>query len=118
MKLRTLLIVAAVIAVVGVMTWGAMRVVKASAAPSASQTPTTRVKRGSVTVTESVAWEGTALVVRSSAAEGRSTTESFSVSDDGRLVHSLTLPGRDRGEERTLRWVYDRVEAKGTRKKS
>ena len=51
MRLRTLLIVAAVIAVVGVLTWGAMRVVKAGAAPSAGQTPATRVKRGPVTIT-------------------------------------------------------------------
>jgi hypothetical protein len=78
--------------------------------------PPVERKRGPLTVTETVTWETGALLVRAKAAEGPSTTEGFAVGEDGRLVHTVTLPARGGGEERTLRWVYDRVEAKGKKK--
>jgi len=51
MKIRTLLIVALVLAIVVVIAWGAMRVVRSAAAPTVVEPPTTRVKRGDVTIT-------------------------------------------------------------------
>ena len=51
MKLRTLLLLLAVLAVVGALAWGAIRVVRATTATIALELPTTRVKKGSVTLT-------------------------------------------------------------------
>ncbi len=51
MRSRTLLILALVVAIVTVIAWGAMRVIQTAAAPAAAETPTTRVKRGPVTIT-------------------------------------------------------------------
>ncbi len=51
MKIRSLLILAAVLATAGVIAWGAIRVIRAAAAASVSETPTTRVKRGPVAIT-------------------------------------------------------------------
>jgi HlyD family secretion protein len=50
-KLRTLLLLLAVLAVVGALAWGAIRVVRATTATIALELPTTRVKKGSVTLT-------------------------------------------------------------------
>src|ERR1019366_6807371 len=51
MKPRTLLFLLAVLAVVGALAWGAMRVVRATTATTALELPTTRVKLGRVTLT-------------------------------------------------------------------
>ncbi len=51
MKLRTPLLLLAVLAVVGALAWGAIRVVRATAATTALELPTTRVKKGRVTLT-------------------------------------------------------------------
>src|SRR5664279_1480368 len=51
MKLRTLLLLLAVLAVVGALTWGAIRVVRATTATTALELPTTKVKQGRVTLT-------------------------------------------------------------------
>ena len=51
MKLRTLLLLLAVLAVVGALAWGAIRVVRATTAATALELPTTRVKLGRVTLT-------------------------------------------------------------------
>src|SRR5260370_35613793 len=50
MKLRILLILA-VLGIVGAITWGAMRFVKAASASTTAELPTTRVKRGQVILT-------------------------------------------------------------------
>src|ERR1039457_7494755 len=50
-KLRTLLFLFTVLAVVGALAWGAFRVVRATTATTALELPTTRVKQGSVTLT-------------------------------------------------------------------
>jgi HlyD family secretion protein len=51
MKLRTVLLLLTVLAVVGALAWGTIRVVKATTATTALELPTTRVKQGSVTLT-------------------------------------------------------------------
>ena len=51
MKLRTLLLLLAVLALVGALAWGAIRVVRATTATTTLELPTTRVKQGSVTLT-------------------------------------------------------------------
>jgi len=51
MKLRTPLLLLAVLAVVGALAWGAIRIVRATAATTALELPTTRVKKGRVTLT-------------------------------------------------------------------
>src|ERR1017187_4918681 len=51
MKPRTLLLLLTVLAVVGALAWGAIRIVRATTATTALQLPTTRVKQGSVTLT-------------------------------------------------------------------
>jgi HlyD family secretion protein len=51
MKLRTLFLLLTVLAVVGALAWGAIRIVRATTATTALQLPTTRVKQGSVTLT-------------------------------------------------------------------
>jgi HlyD family secretion protein len=56
MKLR-LIVVTAVLIVLGAGSWGALRFVKAASTGSASAVPTTRVKRGKVTVTVSARGE-------------------------------------------------------------
>jgi hypothetical protein len=50
-KLRTLMLLVAVLAVVGALTWGAIRVVRATTATVALELPTTKVKQGRVTLT-------------------------------------------------------------------
>jgi HlyD family secretion protein len=56
MKLR-LIVLTSVLLVIGVATWGAMRFVKAAGSATGSAVPTTRVKRGTVTVTVSARGE-------------------------------------------------------------
>src|ERR1035437_7581284 len=51
MKLRTLLLLLSVLAVVGALAWGAIRVVRATTATTALELPTTKVKQGRVTLT-------------------------------------------------------------------
>jgi HlyD family secretion protein len=51
MKPRTLLLLLTVLAVVGALAWGAIRIVRATTATTALQLPTTRVKQGRVTLT-------------------------------------------------------------------
>src|SRR2546421_7795733 len=51
MKLRTVLLLSAVLAIVGALAWGAVRVIRASTATAALELPTTRVKQGRVTLT-------------------------------------------------------------------
>ena len=51
MKPRTLLLLLPVFAVVALLAWGAIRIVRATTATTALQLPTTRVKQGSVTLT-------------------------------------------------------------------
>jgi len=51
MKLRTTLILVLVLAVVGGLAWGAIRLVRASTVQTALELPTTRVKRGRVILT-------------------------------------------------------------------
>jgi multidrug efflux pump subunit AcrA (membrane-fusion protein) len=51
MKLRTLLLLLTVLAVVGALAWGAIRVVRATTATTALELPTTKVKQGRVTLT-------------------------------------------------------------------
>jgi multidrug efflux pump subunit AcrA (membrane-fusion protein) len=51
MKLRTSLFFLSLLAVVAALAWGALRLVRATAATAALELPTTRVKRGSVTLT-------------------------------------------------------------------
>ena len=51
MKLRTILVLLAALAVLGALAWGAMRIVRATSATTALELPTTRVKHGSVTLT-------------------------------------------------------------------
>jgi multidrug efflux pump subunit AcrA (membrane-fusion protein) len=51
MKLRTLLLLLIVLAVVGALAWGTIRVVKATTATTALELPTTKVKQGRVTLT-------------------------------------------------------------------
>lgn len=51
MKLRTLLLLLIVLAVVGALAWGAIRVVRATTATTALELPTTKVKQGRVTLT-------------------------------------------------------------------
>src|ERR1035438_5294272 len=51
MKPRTLLLLLTVLAVVGALAWGAIRIIRATTATTALQLPTTRVKHGSVTLT-------------------------------------------------------------------
>ena len=51
MKLRTVLLLLAVLAVVGALAWGAIRIVRATTATTALELPTTRVKHGRVTLT-------------------------------------------------------------------
>jgi hypothetical protein len=70
-------------------------------------------RQGPVTVSESVSWEGESLLVRSRGPDGRETVERFSLSVGGRLLHSVTLPGRERDTERTRTWLYDRTPEKG-----
>jgi len=51
MKLRTLIALALALALAAVIAWGALRIVRGAAASPGSETPTTRVKRGSVAIT-------------------------------------------------------------------
>jgi multidrug efflux pump subunit AcrA (membrane-fusion protein) len=51
MKLRTVLILLSVLAVIGALAWGAIRIVRATTATTALELPTTRVKHGRVTLT-------------------------------------------------------------------
>ena len=52
MKLRTILVLLAALAVLGALAWGAIRIVaRVTASASAVELPTTRVKRGRVTIT-------------------------------------------------------------------
>jgi multidrug efflux pump subunit AcrA (membrane-fusion protein) len=51
MKLRTVLLLLFVLAVVGALAWGAIRIVRATTATTALELPTTRVKHGRVTLT-------------------------------------------------------------------
>src|ERR1039457_6217486 len=51
MKLRTLLLLLSVLAVVGALAWGAIRVVRATTAATALELPTTKVKQGRVILT-------------------------------------------------------------------
>ena len=51
MKLRTVLVLLAVVAVAGALAWGAIRIVRATTATAALELPTTRVKHGRVTLT-------------------------------------------------------------------
>src|SRR4051812_26049247 len=51
MKLRPVLLLSAVLAVIGALAWGAVRVIRASTATAALELPTTRVKQGRVTLT-------------------------------------------------------------------
>src|SRR5437762_1250191 len=53
MKLRALLIPAVVLGVAGALAWGAIRFAKVAGASPAGELPTTRVKRGRVTLTVS-----------------------------------------------------------------
>jgi HlyD family secretion protein len=50
-KLRTALVLVLVFGVIGALAWGALRIVRATAAPSALELPTTKVKRGKVVLT-------------------------------------------------------------------
>jgi len=49
MKMR-LLVVVLILAVVGALAWGAMRMVKVAAAPTSTEIPATRIKKGRVTI--------------------------------------------------------------------
>ena len=51
MKLRTVLLLLSVLAVIGALAWGAIRIVRATTATTALELPTTRVKHGRVTLT-------------------------------------------------------------------
>ena len=51
MKLRTVLLLLSVLAVIGALAWGAIRIVRATTATAALELPTTRVKHGRVTLT-------------------------------------------------------------------
>ena len=51
MKIRTLAVLLIVLGIVGALAWGALRVVKATAPATALELPTTRVKKGRVTLT-------------------------------------------------------------------
>jgi HlyD family secretion protein len=51
MKLRTVLLLLSLLAVIGVLAWGAIRIVRATTATTALELPTTRVKHGRVTLT-------------------------------------------------------------------
>src|ERR1019366_382828 len=51
MKLRTVLLLLSVLAVVAVLAWGAIRIVRATATTTALELPTTRVRHGRVTLT-------------------------------------------------------------------
>ena len=51
MKLRTVLLLLSVVAVIGALAWGAIRIVRATTATTALELPTTRVKHGRVTLT-------------------------------------------------------------------
>ena len=51
MKLRTALLLLSVLAVVAVLAWGAIRIVRATATTTALELPTTRVRHGRVTLT-------------------------------------------------------------------
>src|SRR6266852_5490011 len=51
MKLRTLAFLMLLLAVLGALAWGAMRVVRATTATTALELPTTKVKQGRVTLT-------------------------------------------------------------------
>jgi multidrug efflux pump subunit AcrA (membrane-fusion protein) len=51
MKLRTVLILLSVLAVIGALAWGAIRIVRATTATTALELPTTSVKHGRVTLT-------------------------------------------------------------------
>src|ERR1035437_2813620 len=51
MKVRTLLLLLSVLAVVGALAWGAIRVVRATTATTALELPSTKVKQGRVTLT-------------------------------------------------------------------
>src|ERR1035441_8839310 len=51
MKLRTVLLLLFVLAVVGALAWGAIRIVRTTTATTALELPTTRVKHGRVTLT-------------------------------------------------------------------
>jgi len=51
MKTRTLLVTALVLAILAVIAWGTIRVVKTAAVPTTVQPPVTRVRRGPVTIT-------------------------------------------------------------------
>ncbi len=51
MKLRSLLLLLLVLAAVGALAWGAIRVVRATTAATALELPTTKVKQGRVTLT-------------------------------------------------------------------
>jgi hypothetical protein len=53
MKLRTVIILVLAVAAAAAIAWGALRIAKIASASTASETPTTRVKRGSVAVTVS-----------------------------------------------------------------
>src|SRR5580765_7853009 len=51
MKLRTLLLLLTVFAVVGALAWGTIRLIRATTATAALELPTTRVKQGRVVLT-------------------------------------------------------------------
>jgi HlyD family secretion protein len=51
MKFRTLLVLTLITGIVGALAWGALRIVRATAATPAIELPTTRVKKGTVTLT-------------------------------------------------------------------
>jgi HlyD family secretion protein len=51
MKLRSVLVFAAVMGVIGALAWGAVRIVRATSTTASLELPTTKVKRGRVTLT-------------------------------------------------------------------
>jgi HlyD family secretion protein len=57
MRIRGLLILALVLAIVGALAWGAMKVAARAAVPAGAELPTTRVKRGTVTISVSARGE-------------------------------------------------------------
>ncbi len=67
-------------------------------------------QRGKGTVTETAAWEGTVLVVSTTAPDRPALRETLAPAGDGsgRLVQTVQLPAHGSEEPRTLRWVYDR----------
>jgi HlyD family secretion protein len=56
-KLRALVVLGMVLGIVGVVAWGTARAIRAASVPAASETPSTRVKRGSVAITVSARGE-------------------------------------------------------------